>query len=114
MGDGVDAVSEPLKRRSVEWKQVGDSFNPQRMQIVDVDCYHCGKRTSVPGPAIIDAAEKHWRERYESLLGHMNQAIADCRSTFGDDPMSEMFVRRLIALRKKYGTSASDSDESWQ
>ncbi len=104
---------EPLKREPISWEQKGDSlsFNPAPIRIMEVDCYHCGLRTRVPGPSVIDAATKHWQERYEQLLGAMNQAIADCRATFGDDPMSEMFVRRLISLRQKYGTSASDSDD---
>ncbi len=103
---------KPLRKPTFNW--VGNDsvppFNP--IQTLDVSCYHCGRTTRLPAPAIVDADRDMWRERYESLMGALNQAVADCRLRHGDDPMRQDFAAWLLKVRKKY--NIPEEGEEWK
>jgi rRNA maturation protein Nop10 len=103
-------MTKPLSR-AVKWIQKGDSLSPDRMQVLDVNCRCCGNRTRIPAPTIIDAAERYWRERYERLMGSLNEVVARCHVKHGTDPMRQDFQKWLIALREKLGM---EDGEEWK
>jgi hypothetical protein len=105
-------MSDPIRRPSLSWKQAGDSLSPGRLQTVDADCCHCGRRMYFPAPTIIDAAERHWRERYEALLGSLNEVVAKCHVKHGTDPMREDFQGWLIEIRKQL--KIAEEGEEWK
>lgn len=75
------------------------TFSP--MRTMECRCYQCGFWTTYPMRTAEDAETRQWRERYYALLGKMNQALADVRQRFGEDPMAVMFQERLIKLREE-------------
>ena len=104
--------SEPRRRLSMAWRQTGDSLSPTKVQTVDADCCHCGRRMYFAAPSIIDAAERHWRERYERLLGQLNDAVARCHVKHGTDPMREDFQQWLIDIRAQL--KIAEEGEEWK
>ena len=81
------------------------------MRTMDCDCYHCGRSTRHVLEYAEDEETRYWRERSETLMGKLNQAVADCRARFGDDPMSIMFIEELLKIRTLFGL---DEGEEWK
>lgn len=96
------------------WKP-DDPFTPEPLKTIDCTCYHCGKITRHPMKSVESAEAKYWHDRHDRLLGGMNQALADVRSMFGDDPMSIMTRDLLVRLREAMQLLRLDSEgEEWK
>ena len=83
---------------------------PDPIRIVDIPCFHCRRTTRFLAPDIVSKEVDFWRDRYERLLGSLNDAVKECQTVFGDDPMRQKFVRDLLAIRALINQPKEESD----
>jgi hypothetical protein len=76
-------------------------FRPEPIKTAEFECFHCRDKTVISVRTIESKESEYWREKYQTLMGSLNQALSDCNMLHGDDPMRIFFVNRLIEIREK-------------
>lgn len=109
---GQQMSQEPLKRHSISWYAGNSHDHIEPMQIVEIPCFHCGKRTRMSAPSIINAHDDHWKERFEKLMASLNDAVKLCNLKYGTDPMREEFMKWLLKIREEHGLDSKG--EEWK
>lgn len=103
---------KPLKRHRMGIVSRSDLPPYEPICSLTTECAWCGKSTRNLAPPIIDEAVDMWREKYEHLMGSLNEVIAECHLKHGTDPMREDFVKWLMSVRQEMGID--QEGEEWK